>query len=150
MRGLNLCKTPDVLTLSLFDEGYLERLQNERKGTVTPKTQRQQIVDALQKPMAITELYQALPHISPNNIAPLVRYLFLEKLVFKVGTKKCKTEKGIMRELVVWSSREEDKPCEVMNSLFGNTFDPSKLKFTGYVVRHLLDDAKNGIKTKVR
>lgn len=113
-------------------------------------TQKQQIINALKTQMTVNELYRALPHISPQNIAPLVRYLFLEKKVFSVGKKLDRTIEGIVREQFIWSSREEDRPITPMQSLFGLGVDLSKLRFTGVVVTHLCADARRGIKTKVK
>ena len=104
--------------------------------------------------MTINQLYKKLPHISPENIAPLVRYLNIDEEVFAIGKKQDLTEKGLLRTQVIWSSRPEHKPCNdalaVMNRIFGPKVDLSKLPMTGYVVQHLVDDAKNGIKTKLK
>lgn len=124
--------------------------------TVMPhrETQRDQILKALQEPMTINQLYRKLPHISPENIAPLVRYLNLDERVFAIGKKADLTLKGLLRNQVIWSSRPEHKPCNdamsIMNRIFGAHVDVNKLPVTGYVVQHLCDDANQGIKTKIK
>lgn len=118
------------------------------------ETQRDQILKALLEPMTINQLYRKLPHISPENIAPLVRYLNIDEKVFAIGKKHDLTLKGLLRNQVVWSSRPEHKPCNdalaIMNKIFGVHVDVNKLPVTGYVVQHIVDDAKCGIKTKIK
>ena len=88
-------------------------MRKRRKATQralfeTYKSQKQQIIDALAKPMTINELYRTLPHISPKNIAPLVTYVAHENKIVKIGEKMDTTEKGIERKQVIWSARPED------------------------------------------
>ena len=117
-------------------------------------TQRDQIIEALHKPMTINQLYRALPHISPENIAPLVRYLYVDEKVYAIGKLSDLTEKGLMRNQIVWSSNPEHKPnndaISIMTKFFGANVDVNKLPVTGYVVQHLIEDAKKGIKTKLK
>lgn len=96
----------------------------QRKLFEERKSQKQQIVDALNNPMTINELYRALPHISPNNIAPLVTYLAHEGKIIKMDEKMDTTEKGIERKQVVWSARPEHvmkfgDSIVILNNIFG-------------------------------
>lgn len=71
-------------------------------------TQKDQVYEALKTPMTIIELFKTLDHISPNNIAPLVTNLYLDKMVFKVGVKDEKW-KSSKKPHVIWSSNPDDK-----------------------------------------
>lgn len=90
-------------------------LVNKKKlnwqGTLTEieyKTQRDQVIAALKTPMTIIELYEALPGISHEVIAPIVTNLYTDRFVFRIGSKEQKW-KNTMKQHYIFSSREEDR-----------------------------------------
>lgn len=140
---------------------YENFIKRQKQLNLKPKTQKEQIVDALQTPMTVNQLYRYLKHISPDIIAPLLNVLYKENIIYKTGERDDTTLKGvIVRKQVVWSSRKEDykelpkksdQECiNLLQSLFGPKVDVSKLRMTGYVVTHLVDDAERGVKTRVK
>lgn len=81
-----------------------------------PATQSERVLIALQSPMTINELYQALPDISPDNIAPLVANHRIKGRVNPVGERRSHTATGVYKNQTVWSARQEDKPKDLTAS----------------------------------
>jgi hypothetical protein len=80
---------------------------------------------ALRTPMTINELYLMFPHISEQNIAPLVAQLKQENKVFTIGRKLSSLKCGINRHQDIYSSLEEHRPKDfsdniaLLNSILG-------------------------------
>jgi hypothetical protein len=80
---------------------------------------------ALRTPMTINELYVLFPHISEQNIAPLVAQLKQENKVFTIGRKLSSLKCGINRHQDIYSSLESHRPKDLsdnialLNSIFG-------------------------------
>jgi hypothetical protein len=88
-------------------------------------SQKKMIHIALRAPMTINELYKFFPHISEQNIAPLVAQLKQENKVFTIGRKLSSLKCGINRHQDIYSSLEEHRPKDysdsiaLLNSIFG-------------------------------
>lgn len=88
-------------------------------------SQKRMIRLALNSPMTINELYEMFPHISEQNIAPLVAQLKNEGHVFVIGRRLSKLKCGINRHQDVYSSLEEHRPKDIsdtialLNNIFG-------------------------------
>lgn len=108
--------------------------------------QKDEIIEALKKPMTIIELCAALPHIRPDNIAPIVCKLRKDGKICAVGSK---LEKWRMTEKqhFIYSSRDEDlykaaNFVKVMNGTWTNFLGikPPPKEMCKGVTRHVCHD----------
>jgi hypothetical protein len=80
-------------------------------------SQKKMLHMALKTPMTINELYRTFPHISEQNIAPLVAQLVQEKKAWVIDRKKVQVSCGVERMQNVYSSREEDRPKDMTETI---------------------------------
>ena len=145
------------LTLSLFDQNYLDEIQrrwNNAKSKIFSKETLEQKRTKITN--TLTTDWQ-----NARDIAQVsgVSYKATAKILYtmaKVGDVSISEQEWIderyrkrMRYLYRTNDHERDTALLLQN-LLGFKAPADKTIFTGYVVRHLIEDAEQGKKTRVR
>lgn len=156
-RICNLRKHFTELTLSLFDQSYLDEIQDRWNRAKSKIFSKETLANKREKINAtLTTEWQAARDIAQKSgvtykATAKILYAMAKSGDIAIAEQEWVDERYRKRMRYLYRSNDHERDTALLlQNLLGFKAPADKTIFTGYVVRHLIEDAEQGKKTRVR